>query len=84
MAASGAVVGVVLAGKGVLVLFRRGGFGMFMGRTRAVMMMFGMRSDMFAGLLSVRVRMRMSPRCQQTVSQVQQHGGKSDESEGST
>jgi hypothetical protein len=80
MAASGAVVRIVMGGKRVFVIVRLGGIFVSMSRALAVMMMvmiIGMSGDMLAGLMSV--RMGLTPRRQQTVSQVQQHRSKGDE-----
>jgi hypothetical protein len=69
--ASGAVV-VVVAGERMLVLFWFSTFTMMV-TARAVMVMAGMFRDLMAGLAAIRGSMRVAPRRQQTVGQMEQN-----------
>ena len=73
------LIGLVMAREGMFLLIRIGTIVVVMERTPVVMVMAGMRFDMLSRVMPV--SMGMSPRRQNAVGQVQQHGGKGDELE---
>ena len=81
MAASSAVVGIVVTWKGRLVRCRLGGFVMSMVGAVAVMMMLGGLHSLMASMVLIARPVRMASRSKQTVGQVQEHRAEGDDFE---